>query len=413
VRVNARPEIVITAPGDGAVFVPGDAVVLSGTATDAEDGNLGGSIQWISNKDGSLHTGASFSTSGLSVNTHTITAQATDSGGKTGSAVVHVTINQAVAGSVHVASVVTGTVNANRGAKYGTATVTIVNNLGQPVSGYMVSGDFGGSFNESATGGPTNSNGQATLQTTGTQKGPTVTFCVSNVTGTLPYVWTDSAPGTACGAPPPPQAPVVTITSPADGSTFALGSNIVFTGTADDFEQGDLSASIVWTLESLNGTQFGTGFTANTSSLPLGDHTIFAKATDGSSMTGSDSITVHVIDTPPSLTMHVGDLDGSGTSSSPSRWNATVTVTVHSADHAVVSGATVSGSWSNGANGSGGCTTTANGQCSFSKNNIKTNVSGVTYTVTSVTRTGDSYSQSANHDPDGDSNGTTIAVYRP
>jgi hypothetical protein len=37
----------------------------------------------------------------------------------------------------------------------------------------------------------------------------------------------------------------------------------------------------------------------------------------------------------------------------------------------------------------------------------------VTFTVTSVTRTGSTYTAAANHDPDGDSDGTAIVVFRP
>ena len=63
-------------------------------------------------------------------------------------------------------------------------------------------------------------------------------------------------------------------------------------------------------------------------------------------------------------TMHVGDLDGTSTSQS-NRWTATVTITVHDANHNPLANATVMGNWRNGASGAATCTTGSNGpvQC--------------------------------------------------
>lgn len=112
------------------------------------------------------------------------------------------------------------------------------------------------------------------------------------------------------------------------------------------------------------------------------------------------------------MVMHVGDLDGSSTASNGNRWNAIVTIDVHDGSENPVANATVSGSWSNGTTGSGSCVTNGAGQCSITKNNIR-NSASVTFTVTNVTRTGDTYNSGANHDPDGDSNGTNITILEP
>lgn len=115
---------------------------------------------------------------------------------------------------------------------------------------------------------------------------------------------------------------------------------------------------------------------------------------------------------PPGETMHIGDLDGSSALSG-SRWDATVTITVHDQSHNPIVGVTVSGAWSNGASGTGSCTTDANGQCSITKTGIRTNTNSVVFTVTNATSGSYTYQASANHDPDGDSNGTTITVNKP
>jgi beta-lactamase superfamily II metal-dependent hydrolase len=89
---NAPPSVSITAPADSSTFTQGASIGFTGTASDAEDGDLTSSLTWSSNLDGSIGTGGSFSTSTLSVGTHTITASVTDSGSEPGSDSITVTI---------------------------------------------------------------------------------------------------------------------------------------------------------------------------------------------------------------------------------------------------------------------------------------------------------------------------------
>jgi hypothetical protein len=74
--------VTITAPPDGSSVAQRDPVTLTGTATDAEDGDLSASLAWVSDRDGVLGTGASVMRSDLSVGLHAITASVTDSGGR-------------------------------------------------------------------------------------------------------------------------------------------------------------------------------------------------------------------------------------------------------------------------------------------------------------------------------------------
>lgn len=114
---------------------------------------------------------------------------------------------------------------------------------------------------------------------------------------------------------------------------------------------------------------------------------------------------------PPSALVHVGDLDGLASPSQGGRWTATVTIAVHDADHNPSSGITVAGTWSGGASGGGSCVTAgAAGQCQVTKQAAKSAAS-ITFTVTSLS--GATYSSAANHDPDGDSNGSTLTVLKP
>jgi hypothetical protein len=53
------------------------------------------------------------------------------------------------------------------------------------------------------------------------------------------------------------------------------------------------------------------------------------------------------------------------------------------------------------------------GQCSVTVNRINKNRFSVTFSVDHVTHAVDTYCSAANHDPDGDSMGTTITVFKP
>lgn len=136
-------------------------------------------------------------------------------------------------------------------------------------------------------------------------------------------------------------------------------------------------------------------------------------ATDGTATSALATVTVTVSGTPPATSLlHVGDLDRSSSGNSR-RWTAKVTIRVHDGNHALAPGVVVTGAWSAGATGTATCTTGSNGACQVQVSRIPRATLSVTFTVNSVSRSGASYVASANHDPDGDSTGTTIVVNRP
>ena len=61
VNANAAPIVTITAPPDASIVTEGAPLTLTGTAIDAEDGDLTGSLDWSSDLDGPLGTGPSVS----------------------------------------------------------------------------------------------------------------------------------------------------------------------------------------------------------------------------------------------------------------------------------------------------------------------------------------------------------------
>lgn len=89
---NDPPTVEITGPADSSTFNEGTSISFSGTASDSEDGVLTSSLLWSSNLDGTIGSKGSFSAT-LTPGTHTITASVSDTGGKTGSSSIKVTVN--------------------------------------------------------------------------------------------------------------------------------------------------------------------------------------------------------------------------------------------------------------------------------------------------------------------------------
>ena len=142
-----------------------------------------------------------------------------------------------------------------------------------------------------------------------------------------------------------------------------------------------------------------------------GAHTLDARATDSdSNMTHAASVNVTVQNqAPPAI--HVGDLDGLKLDAKGG-WTAQVTVAVHDAAHAPSAGVLVSGTWSNGASGGASCTTDGSGTCAVQTGKLKGSVPSATFSVGTLTLSGATHDQAADHDPDGDSDGISITVLK-
>jgi hypothetical protein len=87
------PQITVSTPAEGETFTGGLPIIARVTGFDWEDGALTDeAVSWSSDKDGDLGTGLWVMIPNLSVGEHVLTATATDSDGKQGSASVHITI---------------------------------------------------------------------------------------------------------------------------------------------------------------------------------------------------------------------------------------------------------------------------------------------------------------------------------
>ena len=110
-----------------------------------------------------------------------------------------------------------------------------------------------------------------------------VIFCRFSVTESF------TKPSDACSVPSSNTAPTVSITSPANNSSFTQNSPVAFAATVADADNDTVATT--WT-SSLQGA-IGTGTSFTTTSLGVGQHTITATASDGQlSNAASISVTI-------------------------------------------------------------------------------------------------------------------------
>ena len=237
------------------------------------------------------------------------------------------------------------------------------------------------------------------------------------------------------GATPPP-TPVtdIAITSVSAPPSVNQGNTASVVVTVRNVGNQDVGATINVSLQDvtdnapIGGSQPVPGLTAGASAAvtfswttstttSLGSHTLTASHDFGDANPANNLASTNVTVNAPSAanTIHIGNLDAT-TSTSGNRWSATVEITVHDANHNLLNGATVVGHWSVLGLNSDTCTSGdlgGNGTCIVLFPSLKRSVTSVNFTVVSVTFPGSTYVRADNHDPDGDSNGTTIKVIRP
>jgi hypothetical protein len=232
-------------------------------------------------------------------------------------------------------------------------------------------------------------------------------------------------------APPPTPLSDVAVTGVSAPASVLQGSaaNVVVTvrnvgnqnvASAFDVTLRDVTGNATIGTQSVGGLAAGAStnltFSWNTSGASLGTHALAASHAFADENAANDQATTTVDVTSQAAGVHIGDLDATPSSGGTS-WSVIVDVTVHDANHNPINGATVVGTWTPKAFLTVNTCTTGefggNGTCIMLYPSISNRRKSVSFTVNSVTLAGQAYVSSANHDPDGSSNGTSIKVNKP
>jgi len=384
----------------------GDApltVQFSSTGSNDPDGSIV-SYNWNFG-DGASSTSTNPAHLYTSIGTYTATLTVTDNSGASATASAVITVNAVSAASLRTAISMSG--SKKRGVESVKAVVVVSNGDGGVERSAIVTGRWtlpdGSSFGRSEY---SDRKGKASFSTVANADG-VYAFTILNVTK-AGFAWditgSETSDSFTVGTIGGNQSPTAVFSDSC--SLLSCG----FDATASSDPDGTIT-SYSW--------NFGDGNIASGASLnhdyaAAGSYTVNLTVIDDQGATGNSSRNITVNNDPiPTRVIHVGDLDGSSANAARGRWQASVLLRLHDANDDPVADMTVSGSWSNGAKGSGSCVTNADGSCVLSKSNIKGNVSSVVLTVSSATGTNVIYDSAANHDPDGDSNGNTIIVNKP
>ncbi|MCG8455994.1 MAG: hypothetical protein MI919_06905, partial [Holophagales bacterium] len=288
---NTPPSVAITSPADGTSAIETDAITFTAAASDAQEGDLGFLVSWQSSLDGALFTGPSFTTTTLSVGSHTITARVADSVGAEATSSITVVVSANTPPAATISSPASGTT-----VTEGTA-LTFTGSAPDAEEG-----DLGSSLAwTSSLDGAIGAGAGFSLSTLSIGS-HTITASVTDSYG---------AQGSAqiSLAVLANQPPSVTLTAPGDGTEITLGDTLNLAAAALDPENGDLSAAVVWSSD-LDGA-LGTGASISASSLSRGTHLITATITDSHGAQAQDTVSVVVLSAPVTLTFEsIGNEDG-------------------------------------------------------------------------------------------------------
>lgn len=276
----------ISLPADRAIYDPGDTVVFRGIGVSNEEGNLTGeSLVWVSDRDGQIGTGTSFSIGTLTNGAHDITLVATDSQGNTDSDQITIFM-----GSTAPRVSITQPVNATRfelGERIifeGDATDVEDGDIPQTSLTWTSNRDGeigrGGSVTTSELSEGTHQVTLTAIDSLGTTGQASVTVYVGQA-------------GPGFNTPPTAE-----IAQPAEDAQFQVGEFVVFLGRASDTQDGILSGeSLSWS-SNLDG-ELGTGETLSVNTLSVGNHTITLRAVDAEGSEGLDTVKIVVGNSPP------------------------------------------------------------------------------------------------------------------
>jgi len=278
---DTAPTVTIARPAPGAVSSPGAAVALAGAASDAESGDVSGRIQWSSDRDGPLGSGATITVTTLTPGPHTITARVTDPSGMAADAATTVVVDRPPV--VTIGSPADGAVLFTAAGPITFAATALDAEDGDLGSALAWTSSLDGPFGTGASVSRALGVGLHTVTATVTDADG-----VSSQARIRLHVRAPNAP------------PVITITSPADGTVVPAGTPVSLAATVtDDFDDA-LGGGLAWSSDVAG--PLGSGGT-RTVTLREGTHRLTAAVTDSDGALGSATVVLTVAPTPPVVTI--------------------------------------------------------------------------------------------------------------
>jgi hypothetical protein len=277
-RSNTAPVPRIESPTDTTVYQVTNSVTFTGSATDAEDRVLtGNALTWISSRDGRIGTGNHFTATNLTQGTHEVTLTAMDSQGWASSTAVSITMNPPE-NTLPTATIT----NPSTGSTYNYGNFIEFTGNGYDTEDFWLVGPSlvwtsskdGQIGTGSSVGTRYLSSGTHTISLRATDSQST-----SHVDSIIVHIRNT--------------APIATIHYPVDGSTFALGESIPFSGSGVDDEDGNLTGrSLIWYGDGYD--VIGEGGSPSVRFFQAGTIIINLRAVDEGGLEDIDTITITI-----------------------------------------------------------------------------------------------------------------------
>jgi Big-like domain-containing protein len=270
IRVNTLPSVSLTAPANGANFIPGSTIALAATATDS-DGTIS-QVQFF--RGGTTLIGSdttspySFNWTNVAAGTYSLTARATDNNsGVTTSTVVNITLDRAPTVSISAP--------ANNAVFTAPASVTVTATAAD-ADGTVSKVDFfdGATLAASATAAPYSAT-LANLQ-------PGTHVLTARATDNLGVSTTSAAVTVRVDAPPG-----VNISAPANNAIFTAPANITIAATATDTD-GTVTKVDFFDGATLIGTATAAPYSVTLPNAALGSHSFSGDCGDWNEDCGTD-----------------------------------------------------------------------------------------------------------------------------
>jgi YD repeat-containing protein len=270
--VQAPQVVLMEFPPGGMSFR--QSVVVTATANDFQEGVLTPQIEWRSDRDGLLGQGGSVNLSVLSGGQqHAITATVRDAQGNVGSATFNIQVSYRYPSFNNIIPGSFAKLEIGVPSRF---SAEAVDQIDGDISNQIhwvsnLDGEFGVGRDFTATLRA----GQHTVDLSVTNSvGLTAHFPMTITVEHVP--------------------PTITIVSPSGSLEVPHGTPVVFRGVAEDILDGNLNAQLRWR-SNLEGLLY-TGETFTSTTLSVGNHGIYAEATDSHGLTGSASTSVAITD---------------------------------------------------------------------------------------------------------------------